>query len=71
MSTQKRYVVAAAEAHTNLTTWGAVIALLEGGLLYGATSPAASRVIDIAKREQKKYLAAYDAAIVKATGPAA
>lgn len=65
---QKRHVIAAAEAHTNLTTWGAVIALLEGGLLYGRTTPVAGRVIDIAKREQSKYLKALDAAVAKATG---
>lgn len=65
--TARDYVVAAAVAHSNLTTWGAVVALLEGGLLYGATPPAKGQVIAIAKREQKKLLRAYDIALSKTT----
>lgn len=66
----REHVVAASEALANLTTWGAVIALLEGGLLYGRTTPAKSRVIAVAKREQQKHLTAYDAAMTAATGSA-
>lgn len=63
---EREHVIAAAEAHTNLNTWGAVIALLEGGLLYGRTTAACDRVIRIAKREQDKYLKAHDAALSRA-----
>lgn len=61
----------AAEAHTNLNTWGAIIALLESGLLYGDTSEhrAADRVIKIAKREAQKFLNQYDVARILADRP--
>jgi len=58
---------AAADAHTNLNTWGAVIALLEGGLLYGPTRHPVDRVIAIAKREQQRYLSTFDRELLRAT----
>ena len=70
MSKQKdvRDLVAlAAEAHSNLNAWGAVIALLEGGLFYGKTDPAVQRVIEIAKKRQLAYLVQYDEARAKAS----
>lgn len=56
------YVVEAAEAHTNLNTWHSVIALLEGGSLYGGRHGAAERVISIAKSEAAKELKLFDKA---------
>lgn len=54
----QRRAMAVAQAHTNLNTWQGVIAILEGGMLYGADSNHASarRVIEIAKKEQQKWL---------------
>jgi len=50
-----------AEAHSNLNTWHAVIAILEGGLLYGGrTDKPSHRIIAIAKAESLKELALYD-----------
>ena len=67
MQTAEQHAKAAADAHTNLNTWGAIIALLEGGLLYGPakSNDARAKVIALAKREQAKYLDAYDAAIAR------
>lgn len=57
------YAVEAARAHTNLNTWGAVIALLENGLLYpGHSHAAVNRVIAIAKAETQRHLKQYDRA---------
>lgn len=54
----------AMHAHTNLNTFAAVVSLLEGGHLYGATSDgAAQRIIEICKAEQDRCLARYDAAV--------
>lgn len=54
----------AAEAHSNINAWGAVIALLEGGLFYGGEGngeySAIGRVIKIAQIRQKINLARYD-----------
>jgi hypothetical protein len=57
----------AAEAHTNLNTWGAVQTILESGLLYGKTRKhaAARRVIATAKTEQQKWLCVYDSALAR------
>ena len=59
-----KYVVLAAQAHSNLNTWAAVVAILENSQLYGRSDQhkAASRVITIAKREQQKFLVNYDTA---------
>lgn len=57
----------AARAHTNLNTWGAVVALLESGLLYpGHSHQAVDRVIKIAKAEMQRHLKQYDAARARA-----
>ena len=55
----------AAHAHTNLNTWGCVIAILEGSLLYGDSSQhrAATTVINIAKKEEQKFLRIFDSAM--------
>ena len=59
---KRDYVVEAAEAHTNLNTWHSVIALLEGGTLYGGRHGMAERVILIAKSEAAKELKLFDKA---------
>lgn len=56
----------AAVARSNLHAWGAVVALLEGGILSGnSTYKSAQRVIKIAKAEMQKHLREYDAALLK------
>ena len=45
----RELLTAACEHHTNLNTFGAVVALMESGLLYGKPNPAAQKIIDIAK----------------------
>ncbi len=56
----------AAEAHTDLNTFGAVVTLLEGGHLYRSKSHAtADRIIQMAKKYQQTCLRDYDAAIAK------
>ena len=56
--------------HTNLNTWGAVVALLEGGLLYDGESSHKDtmKVIEIAKRRQLACLNKHDAALALAGG---
>lgn len=55
-------IALAAEAHTNLNIFAAVVSLLEGGHLYssGACHTATSRIIRICKAEEIKWLAEYD-----------
>lgn len=58
----------AADAQTRLYTFGAIIELLEGGLLPGPSRlywPSARRIIHIAKAQQQKELTRYDAAVAK------
>lgn len=58
----------AGEAKTRLFIFGAIIELLEGGLLPGASRlywPAARRILKICKDHQLKELARYDAAVAK------
>lgn len=53
----------AAEAHTNLTVFHAVIRLLEGGTLYGARPQRpAQQIIKLCQRAAQSELAAYDRA---------
>lgn len=57
----------AANAHTNLNTWGAVVTLLEGGHLYGGHNySAVQRVIKIAKAQMQVHLAQHDMALLRA-----
>jgi len=62
---KREYAKRAAHAHTNLNTWGAVISILEGAMLYGNSNQhnAAVKVIKIAKAEQQKFLRAFDTAM--------
>lgn len=59
----------AAHAHTNLNTFGAVIAVLEGGTLYGndASYGVTQRIIKICKKEMGKWVSQYDAAVALAS----
>ena len=67
MTKHKERVYRAAEAHTNINTWAAVVTLLEGGHLYsGRGHIAAQRVIKIANAEQQKELAIFDKACAAA-----
>lgn len=60
-------VVEAARAHTNLNTFAAIVAILEGGCVYGPESQkAASRIIALCKAEQGRCLARYDRARAEA-----
>lgn len=64
---KNKHVVAAANAHTNLNTWGAVVAILEGGLFYDVgDDPAIIEVINLANRQQQRWLKVYDTAKQKA-----
>jgi hypothetical protein len=64
--TAAQWAKEAAEAHTNLNVWHTLIAILEGGTLYGGRGQdSASMVINIAKAETQKELSVYDRAIGK------
>lgn len=69
MTSKKEHASAAARAHTNLNTFGAVVAILEGGCVYGPNATA-DMIIKLCKAEQHKQLRIYDrhvAAIAKGT----
>ena len=53
----------AAEAHSNLTVYGAVISILEGGCIHGGRYKDSNRIIKIAKEAMQKELILYDAAV--------
>jgi hypothetical protein len=56
----------AAQAHTNLTMFHAVMQLMEGGVLYGASPQgSAAKIIRICKDEAAKQLRLFDAAMAK------
>ena len=58
----------AATAAANLNTWGAVVALMESGLLSGPSKHyhyAASKVIGIAKVQMQRELTRYDDALAR------
>lgn len=59
--TRVQHLHAAAEAHTNLTVFHAVISLMEGGHLYGNTpQQSAARIIAICKSEAHRQLRTFD-----------
>jgi hypothetical protein len=62
----------ALRAHTNLSTFHAVIAVLEGGCVYSGvgSDKAAQQIINICKREQGRLLKIHDAALAKGDGGA-
>lgn len=56
----------AADHHSTLNAFGAVIAILEGGTLYDPGSDrAALRIIEIAKAEMQSQLRKFDKALSK------
>ncbi len=68
MSTKEQAAKDAAIARANLNTWGAVIALLESGLLSGTSDDyykATQQVIKIAKGQMKAELKRYEAALAR------
>ena len=68
MMTKETAAKNAATAAANLNTWGAVVALMESGLLSGPSKHydhAASKVIGIAKVQMQRELARYDAALAR------
>lgn len=60
----------AAEAHTNLNFFGAVLAMLEGGLVYGNDSNSAKatarKMVTLCKTEMGKQLTIYDKQVAAA-----
>ncbi len=60
-------VQAAAEAHTDLNTFGSIISLLEGGHIYCQSSQKpAQRIIDLCRAQQQKLLRDFDANVNQA-----
>ena len=62
IKTLKDALLLMSESHTNLNAYGAVIALMEGGMIYGGRHAAARRIIKIARAEQQKELALHNKA---------
>lgn len=56
------YVAEAADAHSDLNIFQAIIVLLESSLNSSSTYSTASRIIDIAERERVRCLKRYDRA---------
>jgi hypothetical protein len=72
MNTKEADAKAAATANANINTWGAVIALLESGLLSGPSKDyyrASSKVIQVAKAQMQADLKRYDAALARVRAP--
>lgn len=57
---------AAMDAHTNLTVYEAVVAILEGGTLSGNVGGTPSRIIAMCRREQQRQLKLMDKATADA-----
>lgn len=60
--TRHSLVKDAVEAHSNLNTYAAVVALLEGGTVHGGRHGPASRIIAICKKAQQDELIRFDRA---------
>lgn len=59
----------AARHHTTLSTFYAVIALMEGGLIYDpAANSTSEKIIKLCRQEAGRQLKKYDAALAKAKG---
>lgn len=59
----KTHAEKAAQAHSNLNIYYAVIGLMEGGLLYDGRHETATRIISLCKQQAAEELAIYDAAM--------
>lgn len=53
----------AADAQSNINAYAAVIALLEGGLIYGGRDRPADRIINICKKAMQSELCHFDRAM--------
>lgn len=54
----------AAEAHTNLNTWGSIVTICEGGHFYGSHNhKAIEKVIALCKAQMQRELRNHDAAM--------
>lgn len=56
---RKAHIREAARAHTNLNTFAAVVAVLEGGCVYGDNATA-RKIIALAQAEQRRQLRIHD-----------
>lgn len=65
MTDQTVHAKKAAQAHSNLNIYHAVIALMEGGLLYDGRHKTADKIVALCKQQASKELQIYDAAIGK------
>lgn len=63
--TKAQYARLAMEAHSNLNIYHAIVAILEGGCLYGAREKTAQKIIALCKAEGFKELKIMDAALEK------
>lgn len=61
-----KQMAAAMHAHTNLTVFATVVAILEGGTLSGYSGTAAARIIRICHQEQQRQLKIMDKAVASA-----
>lgn len=65
--TRKQYIQRAARAHSDITTLGGVIALLEGGTIYCSESHATvEQIIRLCNWQSQRLLSMYDEAVEKA-----
>lgn len=67
--TTRDYLNAATEAHADLNTFAAIVALLESGLNSANTQTSAQRIIAISQREQSRCLNRLDKAAAKLGAP--
>lgn len=57
----KQHIQLVTHAHSNLTSWSAVKALLEGGIFYGSRPQKAhSKILKIVNTEIRRELEEYD-----------
>lgn len=61
-----KHIRSAIHAHTNLNVFATVVAILEGGLIYGGQNKAAQKIISICQKEQARQLHKLDAAVAAA-----
>jgi hypothetical protein len=60
-------IVAAAEAHTDLNTFVAIVSILEGGTVYTASGKCtAAKIISLCQAESQKQIKVYDRALDRA-----
>lgn len=63
---RSKNISAAARAHSNLCVFGAIVAMLEGGVIEGLSAEKAKeKIIRICKQEQQRQLTLFDQAAHK------